>query len=89
MLAAQQSCFTNISSYQEYVVAATGCTMPQVIVKRSKPFVDGEFLKECSQHSTDFMCLEKKELFEKQHHASLPYSIADFMQQLYTLYFIF
>ena len=36
-----------------------------MIPKRSKPFSDGEFVKDCFLRVADFMCSEKKELFKK------------------------
>ena len=64
MLVGQQSVFTSLSFHHESIVAAS-YAVAKVITKRSKPFSDGKFVKDCFLRVADFMCPEKKELFEK------------------------
>ena len=64
VLVGQQSVFTSLSFHQESVVAPS-YGVAKVIAKRSKPFSDGEFVKDCFLRFAYFMCPEKKELFEK------------------------
>ena len=64
MLVGQRSVFTNLSFQQESVVAAS-CIVAKVIAKRSKPFSDGEFVKECFHHVADVLRPEKKEQLEE------------------------
>ena len=62
VLVGQQSVFTNLSLQQESVVAAS-YIVAEVIAKKSKPFSDGEFVKECLHRVADVLCPEKKEQF--------------------------
>ena len=64
VLVGQQSVLTNLFFQQESVVAAS-YIVAEVIAKRSKPFSDGEFVKECFHRVADVLCLEKKEQFEQ------------------------
>ena len=64
VLVGQQSVFTNLSLQQESVVAAS-YIVAEVIAKKSKPFSDGEFVKECLNRVVDVLCPEKKEQFEQ------------------------
>ncbi|GCC27815.1 hypothetical protein chiPu_0006241 [Chiloscyllium punctatum] len=42
----------------------TSYVISHKIVRNSKPFSDGEFIKECLLDSAELLCLEKKEAFE-------------------------
>ena len=62
VLVGQQSVFTNLSLQKESVVAASYIAA-EVVAKKSKPFSDGEFVKECLHRVVDVLCPEKKEQF--------------------------
>ena len=60
----QQYVFTNLSFQLESLVAVT-YAIAKVISKRSKPFSDGELVKNSFLCVADVMCSKGKELFEK------------------------
>ena len=64
VLVGLQSVFTSFFFHHESVVAAS-YAVAKVIAKRSKPYSDGEFVKDCFLRVADFMYPEKKELFKK------------------------
>ena len=64
MVVEQEAAFVNLSCQQEFVVAAS-YRVAEVLAKRSKPFSDVEFVKECFHLVADVLCPEKKELFEQ------------------------
>ena len=62
VLIGQQSVFTNLFLQQESVAAAS-YIVAEVIAKKSKPFSDREFVKECLHCIADVLCPKKKEQF--------------------------
>uniref|UniRef100_A0A8C5CPG7 SPIN-DOC-like zinc-finger domain-containing protein n=1 Tax=Gadus morhua TaxID=8049 RepID=A0A8C5CPG7_GADMO len=57
--AAQQSVFTNLTKSGEAVTQAS-YVVAQEITRRSKPFSDGEFLRDCILKVADIVCPEQK-----------------------------
>ena len=55
---------SKVSLQQESVVKAS-YLVAEMIAKKSKPFADGEFIKECIVRVADVICPEKKETFVK------------------------
>ena len=53
-----------VSLQQESVVKAS-YLVAEIIAKKSQPFADGEFIKECIVRVADVICSEKKETFAK------------------------
>ena len=64
VLRRQQSVFSKLSLQQKSVVKAS-FLVAETIAKISKPFSDGEFVKECIVRVADILCPEKKETFAK------------------------
>jgi hypothetical protein len=59
----QQKIFTKHKSLNEKSLKAS-FRLSQMIVNKSKPFSDGEFIKECILEACDVICPEKRHLFE-------------------------
>ena len=57
--AAQQSVFTNLTKSGEAVTQAS-YVVAQEIARRSKPFSDGEFVRDCMLKVADIVCPEQK-----------------------------
>ena len=64
VLRGQQMVLSKVSLQQESVVKAS-YLVAEIIAKKSKPFADGEFMKECIVRVADVICPEKKETFAK------------------------
>lgn len=58
----QQGLFTRLHSSREGAVM-TSFVISHKIAKRSKPFADGEFVKDCLVESATLLCPEKKDTF--------------------------
>jgi hypothetical protein len=41
-----------------------GFSISQIIAKKSKPFMDGEYVKECIMKAAEILCPEKQHLFK-------------------------
>ena len=63
-LQSQQHIFTKHSTSRDAAVKAS-YVLSHKIANKSKPFSDGEFIKECLLDSAALICPEKKEAFEK------------------------
>ena len=61
-LRGQQLVFSKVSLQQESIVKASYLGA-KIIAKKSKPFSDGEFVKECFVQVADVFCPDKKETF--------------------------
>jgi len=59
----QQTVFTKQSLIQDAATEAS-LVLSQKIVKRNKPFSDGEFIKECLSDAANIMCPEQKTKFD-------------------------
>ena len=59
----QQGCFTKRYTSRD-AAAKTSFVIAHKIAKKSKPFSEGEFIKECLVDSAALICPEKKEAFE-------------------------
>ncbi|GCC40124.1 hypothetical protein chiPu_0024099 [Chiloscyllium punctatum] len=59
----QQRLFTKLHISRDAAVK-TSYVISHKIARNSKPFSDGEFIKECFLDSAELICLEKKEAFE-------------------------
>ena len=64
VLRGQQMVLSKASLQQESVVKASN-VVAEIIAKKSKPFSDGEFIKECIVRVADVICPEKKETLAK------------------------
>jgi hypothetical protein len=62
-LKSQQSVFKEVSEDAESYVKA-GYIIAQKIAKRSKPFSDGEFVKECLVAAAEVVCPNKADVFK-------------------------
>ena len=63
----QQTVFTKQSLIQDAATEAS-LVLSQKIVKRNKPFSDGEFIKECLSDAANIMCPEQKTKFLQRQH---------------------
>ena len=63
-LSGQQLIFKNVSLQTESLVKAS-YAVAEIIAKNSKPFSDGEFVKECIECVADIICPDKKAQFAK------------------------
>ena len=63
-LSGQQLIFKNVSLQTESLVKAS-YAVAEIIAKKSKPFSDGEFVKECIECVADIICPDKKAQFAK------------------------
>ena len=61
---AEQSFFTRKSQESQCLTRAS-CNIAQLIAKSSRPFTDGDFVKECIQSICTKICPEKSSLFNK------------------------
>jgi hypothetical protein len=59
----QQNMFTVTTKTNEAAVQAS-FIISQIIAKKSKPFTDGEYMKECIMKAAEVLCLEKQQLFK-------------------------
>ena len=64
VLRGQQMVLSKVSLQQQSVVKAS-YLVAEIIAKKSKPFANGEFIKECIVRVADVICPEKKETFAK------------------------
>ncbi|XP_075067564.1 general transcription factor II-I repeat domain-containing protein 2A-like [Mixophyes fleayi] len=62
-LQTQRTLFTKLSTSRDTATKAS-YLISHKIAKRSKPFSDGEFIKECLVDSAELICPEKKDAFE-------------------------
>ena len=62
VLRGQQSVFSIVTLKQESIVNAS-YLVAEIIAKKSKGFLDGEFVKECFIRVTDVICPDRKEIF--------------------------
>ena len=60
----QQGCFTKLHAARD-AATRTSFVISHKIAQNSKPFSEGEFVKECMVESAALICPEKKEAFEK------------------------
>jgi hypothetical protein len=61
----QQNILTVATKTNEVAVQAS-VIISQIIAKKSKPFTDGEYVKECIMKATEILCPEKQQLFKNQ-----------------------
>lgn len=59
----QQGCFTKLHADRD-AATRTSFVIAHKIAQNSKPFSEGEFVKECMVESAALLCPEKKEAFE-------------------------
>jgi hypothetical protein len=59
----QQNIFTVATKTDEATVQAN-FIISQIIAKKSKPFTDGEYVKECIIKAAEILCPEKQQLFK-------------------------
>jgi hypothetical protein len=59
----QQNIFTIATKSNEAAVHAS-FVISQIIAKKSKPFRDGEYVKECIMKAAEILCLQKQQLFK-------------------------
>ena len=64
VLRKQQLVFSKVSLQQDSVVKAS-YLVAEIIAKKSKPFSNEEFIKECFVQVADVFCPDKKETFAK------------------------
>lgn len=60
----QQSSFTRQNAESELSVKAS-YIIAEKIAKMSKPFTDGEFVKDCMESAAEILCPTQKHLFSK------------------------
>ncbi|XP_023227897.1 general transcription factor II-I repeat domain-containing protein 2A-like [Centruroides sculpturatus] len=58
-LISQQKVFSNVTTQTDSFVKAS-FVVANLIAKKSKPFSDGEFIKECMENVADIICPDKK-----------------------------
>ncbi|XP_067123968.1 general transcription factor II-I repeat domain-containing protein 2-like [Centruroides vittatus] len=58
-LISQQKVFSNVTTRRESFIKAS-FVVANLIAKKSKPFSDGEFIKECMESVADILCPDKK-----------------------------
>jgi len=63
-LSSQQIFFKNALKKNENIVKAS-YVVANLIAKKSKRFMDGEFIKECMESVADIICQDKKPWFSK------------------------
>jgi len=63
-LSAQQTFFAR-KSKENKCFARASCKVAQIVAKLSRPFTDGDFVKDCIQAVCTEICPEKSELFNK------------------------
>ena len=63
-LGKQQGCFTKLHAAKD-AATRTSFVISHKIAQNSKPFSEGEFVKECMVESAALICPEKKEAFEQ------------------------
>lgn len=63
-LQSQRTLFKKLSASRD-TATKTSYVISHKIARRSKPFSDGEFIKECLVDSAELICPEKKSAFEK------------------------
>ena len=63
-LSAQQHFFTKKSEENKYFARAS-CKVAHIVAKSSRPFTDGDFVKDCIQAVCTELCPEKADLFNK------------------------
>jgi hypothetical protein len=59
----QQNTFTVATKSNEAAIHAS-FAISQIILKKSKPFTDGEYVKECIMKAAEILCTEKQHLFK-------------------------
>jgi hypothetical protein len=59
----QQNTFTVATKTNEAAVQAS-FIISQIIAKKSKPFTDGEYVKECIIKAAEILCPKKQQLFK-------------------------
>jgi phosphopantetheinyl transferase (holo-ACP synthase) len=59
----QQNIFTVSTKSNEAAIHAS-FAISQITAKKSKPFTDGEYVKECIMKAADMLCPEKQHLFK-------------------------
>jgi hypothetical protein len=59
----QQNIFTVSTKSNDAAVHAS-FAISQIIAKKSKPFTDGEYVKECIMKAAEILCPEKQQLFK-------------------------
>jgi hypothetical protein len=63
-LTSQQNIFQKVSIQKDSIVKAS-YVVANLIAKKSKPFTDGEFIKQCMEDVADLICPDKKTEFSK------------------------
>ena len=58
-LPSQQKFFQKVTTWVDSIVKAD-YMVAYLIAKKSKPFTDGEFIKQCIESMADIICPEKK-----------------------------
>jgi hypothetical protein len=58
-----QNTFTVTTKTNEAAVQAS-FIISQIIAKKSKPFTDGEYVKECIMKAAEILCPKKQQLFK-------------------------